>query len=71
MNCSMGKPGQCFISSRATSGQVRRLFCLVGELEGWFDLKILALSLNEGILTSRLRNAGIETYVVSEANNSL
>jgi L-malate glycosyltransferase len=39
-------------------------------LKGDPDLKIVALSLNEGTLTSSLRHAGIQTHVISEANNS-
>jgi glycosyltransferase involved in cell wall biosynthesis len=46
------------------------IFNLLERLKDEPDVNVVALSLNEGILTSKLRHAGIETYVISEAENS-
>ncbi|MCP4267539.1 MAG: glycosyltransferase family 4 protein [Candidatus Brocadiaceae bacterium] len=43
---------------------------LLNELKGYPNCKIIALSLNEGILTDRLRSSGIETHVIPENTNS-
>jgi glycosyltransferase involved in cell wall biosynthesis len=52
------------------AGAEAMIFCLLESLRDDPNLKIVALSLNEGILTTRLQNTGIETYVISEADNS-
>jgi len=72
MNDPMGKPVTVLhmFSGDLWAGAEVMIFHLLESLKGDPDLKIVALSLNEGILTSRLRNAGIETCVISEANNS-
>jgi glycosyltransferase involved in cell wall biosynthesis len=44
---------------------------LLTELKNDPRMEIFALSLNEGILTERLRKAGIETDVISEADHPL
>lgn len=46
------------------------VYNLLSKLKEEQSLKIIALSLNEGILAGKLRDAGIETYVISETNNS-
>jgi len=46
------------------------VFHLLDELRKEPHLKILALSLNEGILSRKLRDSGIETHVISEADHS-
>ncbi|MFZ3136176.1 MAG: glycosyltransferase, partial [Thermodesulfovibrionales bacterium] len=43
---------------------------LLNTLKDFSDLRIIALSMNEGILTQKLREQGIETYVIPENNNS-
>jgi glycosyltransferase involved in cell wall biosynthesis len=72
MNDPMGKPVTVLhmFSGDLWAGAEVMIFHLLESLKGDPDLKIVALSLNEGILTSRLRNAGIETRVIDEANNS-
>jgi len=46
------------------------IYNLLSKLKEESNLKIIALSLNEGILAGKLRDAGIETYVIPEAYNS-
>lgn len=46
------------------------IFNLLNELKGYPSCKIIALSLNEGILTDRLRSSGIQTHVIPENMNS-
>lgn len=46
------------------------IFNLLNKLKDEPDIKIIALSLNEGILTERLRNAGVEVYVFPESSFS-
>ncbi len=46
------------------------IYYLLKELRKYPDLKIIALSLNEGILRDRLRKAGIETHVIAESSYS-
>lgn len=46
------------------------VFHLLSELRKREGLKIVALSLNEGMLAEKLRNAEIETHVISEADHS-
>ncbi|MBI5180237.1 MAG: glycosyltransferase [Nitrospirae bacterium] len=46
------------------------VYNLLSKLKEEQSLKIIALSLNEGILASKLKDAGIETYVIPEKNNS-
>jgi L-malate glycosyltransferase len=43
------------------------IFHLLSQLKNDFGVNIIALSLNEGILTHKLRTIGIETCVVSES----
>lgn len=52
------------------AGAEAMVFNLLDQLKDDPDLKIIALSLNEGILTGKLRDAGIETYTIPEAANS-
>ena len=46
------------------------VYNLLSKLKEEPKLKIIALSLNEGILASKLKDAGIETYIIPEKNNS-
>ena len=46
------------------------VFHLLKELKKNPRMKIIALSLNEGVLTEKLQNANIETYVFSETEHS-
>ncbi len=46
------------------------VYNLLSKLKEEQSLKIIALSLNEGILAGKLRDAGIETYVIPETHNS-
>lgn len=46
------------------------VYNLLSKLKEEPSLKIIALSLNEGILAGKLRDAGIETHVIPETNNS-
>jgi len=46
------------------------VFNLINKLKDKPDLHIVALSLNEGTLTDKLRNAGVETYVIPESSYS-
>jgi len=45
------------------------IFNLLNSLQDETGLKILALSLNEGILTRKLREIGVETFVIPETIN--
>jgi glycosyltransferase involved in cell wall biosynthesis/protein-tyrosine-phosphatase len=47
------------------------IFNLLSSLNGRADLRVLALSLNEGVLTERLRAAGVTTHVIPERRHSL
>ncbi len=47
------------------------LFNLLSSLKEEDSLRIIALSLNEGVLAGRPRNAGIETHVIPEDCNSM
>jgi glycosyltransferase involved in cell wall biosynthesis len=46
------------------------IFTLLNQLKNDPGFKIIALSFNEGILSRKLREAGVEIYVVPEALNS-
>ncbi len=46
------------------------VYNLLSKLKEEPSLKIIALSLNEGILAGKLRDAKIETYVIPETSNS-
>lgn len=46
------------------------VYNLLSKLKEEPNLKIIALSLNDGILANKLRDAGIETHVISETDNS-
>ncbi|MEE8115100.1 MAG: glycosyltransferase family 4 protein [Nitrososphaerales archaeon] len=46
------------------------VFNLLAALRDDRDVRVAALALNEGVLTSRLRDAGIEVHVVPEATHS-
>lgn len=46
------------------------IFNLLSELTKVPDLKIIALSMNDGTLADKLNKAGIETYIIHENNNS-
>ena len=46
------------------------VFNLLNELKTYSELEIIALSLNEGILTEKLQNIGVETYIIPEAKYS-
>ncbi len=46
------------------------IFNLIKRLREWKDLTVIALSLNEGTLTERLRVLPVETYVISEESNT-
>lgn len=46
------------------------VYNLLSKLKEEPNLKIIALSLSEGILAGKLRDAGIETYVIPETRNS-
>lgn len=46
------------------------IFNLIRRFTADPSLKLIALSLNEGILSTRLKDAGVETYVISEASHS-
>lgn len=47
------------------------IFNLLTRLNKDTSLRVLALSLNEGVLTEKLRAAGITTHVIPEAHHSL
>lgn len=47
------------------------IFNLLNRLKNAPGVTLMALSLNEGILTDKLRTAGVETCVIPEATNSL
>ena len=47
------------------------IYNLLSQLKNYPEVNAIALSLNEGILTGKLRNNGIETHVISESNYSL
>jgi glycosyltransferase involved in cell wall biosynthesis len=47
------------------------IFNLLGALQHDPGLRVLAVSLNEGVLTQRLRTAGITTHVIAESRHSL
>lgn len=47
------------------------IFNLLSCLNERTDLRVLALSLNEGVLTERLRAAGVTTHVIPERRHSL
>ena len=47
------------------------IFNLLNKLKDQPDMKMIALSLNEGILADKLRHAGIETHIIPEGKNSL
>jgi len=42
------------------------IFNLLSSLQKYSDLNIIAISLNEGTLTQKLRENNIETYVIPE-----
>ncbi|MHB8481168.1 MAG: glycosyltransferase family 4 protein [Nitrospiria bacterium] len=46
------------------------IFNLLARLKENSDLKIIALSLNEGVLTGKLREAGIEIHILPESEGS-
>lgn len=46
------------------------VYNLLNELKKEDMLRIIALALNEGTLTNKLRESGIETYVIPESSNS-
>jgi len=46
------------------------VFNLLNQLKDDQGLKIMALSLNEGTLTDKLRGAGVELYIIPEAAHS-
>ena len=46
------------------------VYNLLSKLKEEPNLKMIALSLNDGILASKLRDEGIETHVISEVDNS-
>lgn len=46
------------------------IFNLIDQLKDDQKVKIVALSLNEGILTSKLRNLRIETHIIPESDHS-
>jgi len=46
------------------------IFNLLSHLNGEPGLRVLALSLNEGVLAEKLRAAGITSYVIPEARHS-
>lgn len=46
------------------------IFNLLNRLKDYSDCKIIALSLNEGILSNKLKEIGIETYIIPENTNS-
>ncbi len=52
------------------AGAEAMVFNLLDRLKDDPGLKIIALSLNEGILTGRLRDAGVEVHTIPEAENS-
>jgi glycosyltransferase involved in cell wall biosynthesis len=52
------------------AGAERMIWTLLRQLSKQPDLEVLALSLNEGELTAALRASGIETLVVSEAEQT-
>lgn len=49
------------------AGAEAMIFNLLSKLKEDSELKIIALSLNEGVLTGKLREVGIETYVIPES----
>ena len=57
-------------SSDLWAGAEVMIFNLLNRLKDYPNCKIIALSLNEGILTNRLQSIGIETYVIPENTNS-
>lgn len=47
------------------------VFNLLSEFKKTSNLKIIAIALNEGVLTDSLKAAGVETYIIPEARHSL
>lgn len=45
------------------------VYNLCGRLKEAPELNIIALSMNEGVLTGKLRESGVETYVIPETKN--
>jgi L-malate glycosyltransferase len=52
------------------AGAERMILTLLSRLKGYEGMRIIALSLNEGTLTAKLRESGIETIVIPENANS-
>jgi L-malate glycosyltransferase len=52
------------------AGAERMILTLLSRLKGYEGMRIIALSLNEGTLTEKLRESGIETIVIPENANS-
>ena len=46
------------------------IFNLLKKLKDYPDLKIIVMSLNEGVLTEKLRSTGIEIHVIPETTHS-
>lgn len=52
------------------AGAERMIASLMVRLKGHSDIYLIALSLNEGQLTSALRSSGIETHVIAESHTA-
>jgi L-malate glycosyltransferase len=52
------------------AGAESMIWNLLAELAGRSGLRFIALALNEGVLTSRLRELNIETHIISESRYS-
>lgn len=59
------------LSGDLWAGAEVMVYNLLNKLKSSSDLKIIAIVLNEGILTNKLKEAGIETYIIPETTHSL
>lgn len=46
------------------------IFTLLNRLRDYSEIRVLALSLNEGVLTNKLREVGVKTFVIPEKFNT-
>lgn len=59
------------VSGDLWAGAEVMAYHLLTELKTVHGVNVIAVSLNEGTLTEKLRNSGVETYVVAEKGKSL
>jgi glycosyltransferase involved in cell wall biosynthesis len=58
------------VSGDLWAGAEVAIFNLLNRLRHHLELRLVALALNEGTLTQRLRSIGVETHVISESGSS-